>query len=240
MPPKASGTSDEKLNQLIAMMQTLQSSHDDTKQLLTDSLKRVTVLEEKVSSLELALASQSKEILSLKIQANNREVASRSSSVRLVGLPVEDDETRSVDGGKSFANRIFETVIKPVLVVAKAKGEISQIPSASNVFESVYRAGKATQGARPPSIIINFMSKQIRLAVLRHKKGNIPSYGETHPFIGEDLTAPTHKLLKKLKEDERVFRVWSIERRLRYPLRDDTSTVLSVKSVFDPVSAILK
>ena len=41
-------------------------------------------------------------------------------------------------------------------------------------------------------------------------------------------------MLKLLNADERVFRVWSIEGRLRYTLRSVTNTVINVKSVFDP------
>ena len=240
MAPKA--TADKKHNQVIAMLQTLQASHDETKQLLADSLAKVTALETKVFDLEKCLSKQGKEILDLKNQVNNRDIASRGSSVRLVGLPVEDDETRSVDGGKTFLNRVFKKVVKPILVVAKAKGEITQVPSAANTIESTYRVGKHSAGACPPSIIINFVSKQLRLAVLRHKKGNIPSCGDdqARPFIGEDLTAPTHRMMKMLNADERVFRVWSIEGRLRYTLRSDPSTVLSIKSVFEPVAAFLK
>ena len=184
MPPK--GTTDEKLNQLIGMMQSLQTSHDETKQLLADSLTRMSELEQKVSTLGITVSKQENEILGLKIQANNREITSRSSSARLVGHPVEDDESRSVDGGKAFIGRIFDKILKPILVVAKAKGEILQIPTAANAIESAYRAGKSVPGTRPPSVIINFVSRQLRLAILRHKKGNIPAYGleETRLFIG--------------------------------------------------------
>ena len=240
MPPK--GTSDDKLNQVISMLQTLQTSHDDMKQLLEDSLARVVVLEEKVVTLGSRLDRQEKEILDLKNLVNNREIASRSSAVRLVGLPVEDDESRAVDGGRAFLNRVFERIVKPVLEAAKAKGDIPQVPTPANTIESVYRVGRPIACARPPSIIINFVNKQLRLAVLRHKKGNIPSYGsdQIRPFIGEDLTAPTSRMMKLLNADERVFRVWSIEGRLRFTLRSDNTTVHTVKSVFDPLNSIIK
>lgn len=244
MPPKNVETTDDKLNKLAGMMEKLQKSHDSTEALLLDSLKRVDVLEEKSSNHQNKLTAHDQEIFALKNQVNSINIASRSSSVRLMGFPVADDESKLTDGGKAFSNRIYEKVIKPVLNAAKSKGEIASIPTSLGIFESAYRVSRATPGGRPPPIVVTFSSKPIRLAVLRNKKGNIPIYttsdGTSYkPFIVEDLTAPTYRMLKELQEDDRVFKVWSLEGRLRYTLKNSPTEVHQVKSVFHSIESFI-
>jgi hypothetical protein len=54
----------------------------------------------------------------------------------------------------------------------------------------------------------------------------------------EDLTQANYKMLKQLQEREEVSRVWTIEGRLRFVLKNNEK-IFKVKSVFDPVDSII-
>jgi hypothetical protein len=170
---------------------------------------------------------------------------SKASSIRLLGFPTTDEEKMSTDGGKSLATRVYEKILKPVLAIAKAKGDLSSTPTLPNTISSIYRAGKLNS-PRPPPIVINFTNSQTRLAVLRNKRNNIPSPSDDEKrngvksyILAEDLTSPTFRMLKLLQADERVAKVWSSDGRLKFTLRSDSSTIHRVKSVFLPVEKII-
>jgi hypothetical protein len=56
--------------------------------------------------------------------------------------------------------------------------------------------------------------------------------------VVEDLTPANYKMLKLLQSREEVSRVWSIEGRLRFTLKNNEK-VFKVKSVFDSVESII-
>jgi hypothetical protein len=128
--------------------------------------------------------------------------------------------------------------------VAKAKGDITSVPSLANTVEAVYRAGKIS-GSHTPPIVVIFNSRAARLAVLRNKKNNIPmptdeekSAGAKRYIIAEDLTGPSFRMLRYLQADDRVSKVWSAEGQIRYVLKSDP-TIKKVTSVYLTVDQIL-
>ena len=58
-------------------------------------------------------------------------------------------------------------------------------------------------------------------------------------MIVEDLTPPTFKMLKMLREDKRVARAWTVEGRIRYVLEKE-DTIRTVSSVFDHLDTFLQ
>jgi hypothetical protein len=115
-----------------------------------------------------------------------------------------------------------------------------------NTIANIYRAGKLNS-PKPPPIVITFSSSQTRLAVLRHKRNNLPAPSDDEKRAGiksyvlaEDLTSPTFRMLKLLHSDERINKAWSTEGRLYFILRNDTNnTIHRVKSVFLPIEKII-
>jgi hypothetical protein len=234
-----------KLDELMALVRGQSKALDETKSMLAESLGRVAKLEEHVSTLQLRLDAQDKEILQLKDSANFLNQQSRANSIRLLGFPVTDDEKMSTDGGKSLSTRVYEKILKPVLAVAKAKGDLSSIPTLPNTISSIYRAGKLNS-PKPPPIVISFSHSQTRLAVLRHKRNNVPSPSDDEKrngiksyILAEDLTSSTFRMMKQLQADERVCKVWSAEGRLKFTLHSDVNTIHRVKSVFLPIEKII-
>jgi hypothetical protein len=134
-------------------------------------------------------------------------------------------------------------------LAAKAKGDISSVPVANNVVEDAFRVGKPTlkDGVmRPPPVIVKLCNRQLRLAILKNKRLNIPSPTDGERGCGirkfivvEDLTVPTFKKLSDLLADDRVEKAWSTEGKLRFVLMGNDKSVKKVKSVFDSNDEII-
>ena len=249
MPPSKSSNElaamDEKINMILAMLQQQQSSHDEMKSMLADSLKRVKVLEDTVTSLEAHSMSQDKEIKLLKAALNDRDQSARAKNLRLLGFPVGADE-KATDGGKSFSLRIYNTLFKPILAAAVAKGDLDAIPACSAIIEKVYRIGKPADGSHPPPILVIFASTSARLAILRNKKGNTPAPSSAERDRGikfytmvEDLTTINHRFFVHLKAHDKVLNAWTIEGRIRFITRAEPNEIKKVKSVFESMDSIV-
>jgi DNA-binding transcriptional MerR regulator len=238
MPRDSSVHDQDKLDEILTLLRNQGSDIAETKKMLADSQAKVTKLETKVAALE-------KEVKKLKETSNDREQAAKSRTIRLFGYASTEEETRTTDGGKSFNNKLYDRIIKPCLNTAKTNGDIQSTPQFSTAIEKIFRAGKSSNPARPAPIIITFTSDTYRLAVLRNKKSSLPApstperdAGIRRYLVVEDLTPANYNMLKTLQQREEVDKAWTIEGRIRYTMRGD-STVRRVKSVFDPVENIL-
>jgi hypothetical protein len=215
-----------------------------TKQLATFEDK-ILSLEKENKSLRSSVTSLSKELHSLKNDVNFNNQLLRGCSIRLLGFPMADEEVGATDGGKALAGRIYDKIIKPILVAAKTKGAI---PNCANTIEECYRAGRASlDKSKPPPVVIKLCSKQIRLAILRNKKAGMPAPSMADSACGikrftivEDLTRDSLKTLKNLAADERVGKAWSMDGLIRFTLASDKAgTVKRVKSIYDPIDTII-
>jgi hypothetical protein len=236
---------DAKIDELMALVRGQSKALEETKAMLAESLGRVAKLEDQVSTLQHQVVSRDNEILLLKDSVNHLNQQARASSIRLLGFPVTEEEKMSTDGGKLLSTRVYDKILKPVLNIAKAKGDLSSIPTVTNTVSCIYRAGKLNS-PKPPPIVISFTNSQTRLAILRNKKNNVPPPSDEEKrsgiksyILAEDLTSPTFRMMKLLQADERVCKVWSAEGRLKFTLRSDTNTIHRVKSVFLPVDKII-
>lgn len=273
MPPKTNQWED-KITEILQIVQSLSQSHEETKKLLSDSLARVAALESKVSEAEtknkaamsrcsalenrcealensvIDLArkaeAKSQEIFDLKNRLNTREVESRACNIRLLGLPITDSEKNATDGGKAFAVRTFEKILRPIFEAAVENGHLRQVPQFEEAIEAVYRTGAQKPNKKPPPVLIVFAHRNLRLAVLKNKKDNTPApsraeqdAGANSFLIVEDLTPATFAMFLALKEDQRVGKVWSFNGRLKYTLVGHDNKPLNVKSVFSDVDEFL-
>jgi hypothetical protein len=231
---------------------TLDDKMDLVLSLLFKQSKQLTLFEQKISllenenkSLRSAVNLLNREVHSLKTTVNNSEQQRKGCTIRLLGLSMSEDESSATDGGKALATRVYERILKPILVAARAKGAI---PGCSSVIEECYRVGKASSDkSKPPPVVIKLCSKQIRLTIMRTKKTGMPApsaadiaLGIKRHVIVEDLTRDSLKLLKALAADERVSKAWTIDGSIRFLLASDqTNSVRRVKSVYDSVDSIL-
>jgi uncharacterized coiled-coil protein SlyX len=239
----SNATSEQKLDMLLTAVASLLQGQEKIEKMTAT----IVALEAKVALQETTINSMVKEVKKLKEQANDRDQQSRDLTIRLFNFPTAEGDT--AETGRTLATRIYDRILKPILVAAKAKGDTQTVPGVNNVVEDAFRVGKPTlkDGVlRPPPVIIKLCNRQLRLAILKNKRVNIPSPTDAERGNGirkfivvEDLTVPTFKKLSELLSDDRVEKAWSTEGKIRFVLMGNDKTVKKVKSVFDPVDEIV-
>jgi hypothetical protein len=226
-------TTDQMIKQIFSSTKNIEAS--------------MSTLQNKVVALEDNVAKLNKQVYDLQNIVNTREQELKSLSVRVTGFPFTEEEKASTDG-KFLAKKIYDRVLLPVLNQAKAKNHIERVPTCANTIQSCFRVGQAaarTGTAAPPPIILKLSNEVIKLAVMRNKRQATPAptreekdLGINRFIISEDLTPPCFKLLKELQRNEDVGKVWTVDGRIRWMLKDSNS-IHRVKSVFDSVDSII-
>ena len=237
LPP---GSTQEETNTFImAMLVNINATTKDTNAKFAALETKVTILESEVTTLK-------KELRTVKESINRSELASRNLSVRILGLPVTEDETSA-----SIRKLAYDKIFKPILTAAKDKNRISSIPQLNTIIEDAYRLANAAKDAQgrtlPAPIIIKLKDKATRTIIFQNKKDNIPSPSAAEAAAGvkqyilvEDLTLPTLKKLKELREDDRVSRAWTTEGAIRYILVATPEVVRKCPGAFAPLSEFIK
>jgi len=172
----------------------------------------------------------------------------RSWSVRVQGVPLTMAEER--DMGLTM-QKVYRLALEPILKGAQESGAIRAIPDFDQLLESAHvLPGK--QGAAKP-IIARFRTRFWKQLCFRYRKDHAPRVEQTgggqrrghedrskyrFPFF-DDLTKTAFNKLLEIQGDPSVQSCWSINGYLRFKLKDSPS-VRKVKSVFDPLSTILK
>ena len=207
----------------------------------------LTAQQKKIETLEGEVSTLNKKVFQLKNLLNLREQECRGLSIRVSGLPFTEEEKAATDG-RFLSKKVFERILQPLLVQAKASNYIDKVPGLTTTITECYRlrSGSAlTATARPPPVIVKVASEFIKLGILRTKRQHMPKpnpverdMGIVGFHISKDLTPATYNMMKNLRREELVSKVWSINGRIKYTRAGDP-TVHSVNSVFDSVETIL-
>jgi hypothetical protein len=211
----------------------------ETKSLLTSNQVRLTTAEAKITKLET-------EVKQLKETSNHREQQHRSLCIRIINLPVTDDEINGPDPAAATAKTAYERVIRPLLNAAKTKSKISSVPTLPNVITKAFRLAKPNVSSPPPSILVHLSSPNIKSVIFIMKKEAMPRLSDAERaqfqkrlLLTEDLTPPTFAFLKQLKNDERVSRAWTVEGQIRFVKEGDTENIVhKVRSIFSPLDSL--
>jgi hypothetical protein len=231
---------EENMRYLIQGMANTQIQLSEMKTLLTSNQARIVQLEDQVTGLH-------GEVKQLKELVNSREQQSRSLTVRILGLPVTEDELHGPDPASATAKTSYDRILRPILSAAKSKGKISTLPALQNTVNKAYRAAKPTSAsANPPPIILHLTSPAIKTAVFTSKRDSLPNPSDAEKALGlkkfllvEDLTPPTFSFLKLLKDDSRVARAWTVDGQIRYIVEGDKDNIIrKVKSIFNTVDSL--
>jgi outer membrane murein-binding lipoprotein Lpp len=228
---------ESKLDNLATTVSGLKVEVDQVK---NDTERNTT----RINALTDIITSQEDRIRTLEETANRREQYHRATSIRILNVPVTVGEAD--DDNSLLINTVYERFLKPILTIAKQSKTISSIPISKTLIESAFRPYAAPNSvARPPPVIVKLSTRALKVAIMRHKRGNIPTptaeeqRADIQRFlIVEDITAPTHRKLKELSADQRVDKAWTVDGVIRFTLKNST-TVKKVKSVFDSVSDIV-
>jgi hypothetical protein len=190
------------------------------------------------------------EVKQLKELVNLREQQARNLTVRILGLPVTEDEVNGPDTAASTAKTAYERIIRPILSAAKTKGKISTLPALQNTVSKAYRTSKPTSASAnpPPPIILHLTSSNVKIALFSARKDALPKPSDAEKSAGmrnfllvEDLTPPTFAFLKNLKEDKRVDRAWTVDGQIRFIKAGDKENIIhKVRSIYNTIDSLFK
>lgn len=246
----------DKLDQILAQLKSLDSKVDSVNSKLEALNTTVTNLGKEVASntadikelradFEKYKTDSEAELKKLKTSFNHREQQLRSTTVRIFNLPPIFGE--SVDNYKGLASRVYDCLIRPALVAAKAAGDLATVPQQQNSIEACFRAYVPVEpaaGSPPAPVICRLSSRFIKFAVMKNRKA-ATALSEPEKVAGarrlaivEDLTPPVHGLLKELQADRRVDKAWTVNGQVHYSLVGK-SGFKKVKNIFDPINTFL-
>jgi len=207
-------------------------------------------LKEEVGSLTFTVNSHDdritaleKDMIAQKEMANVQQQSLRSLTVRLLNVPPTPGE--AANNYAKLRELIYLRYLIPLLQSAVAKGDISDIPSSSTIIDSCFRPYLPTAGKQPPPVIIKVANRQLKVAIMKNKKG-LPSpspeevaAGITRFILIEDLTPDNHRALSALSKSKLTAKVWSVDGRIKFIRADKPSVIMTVKSVYDSVEKMI-
>ena len=213
---------------------------------------RVKTVEDDQVQLKNQIKSLQDDVIFLKENVNDREQYARSWSIRITGLSVSKEDEVKLGKDSAVMKTAYDRVLKPILNAAKAKGDITTVPTAYHLLlengHYIYRRGGdkgAAGGPREgggegvqhqiPPIIVRFCSRHLRNVVLRNKKNATPKPTDAEVAMGakrygifEDLTVKNFKLLRSAIEEKRILKCWTIDGKLRFITDQEPERVRSL------------
>jgi hypothetical protein len=214
---------------------------------LTAQLAKSEQLETSITNLRADMAvvvnasAKKDEIISRHTeQINNCEQALRSTSIRILGLPVKKD-----DNAMSILNTVYDTILHPVLVAAEQKGELdAPFPSRRFLIDSAFAIPAKNPASCP--VIVKFSSAFVRNLVFSYKNDSLPKMPDpiSHRMrpkfaIYEDLTPANFAHLRSLTEDPRTTTIWTFNGMVKFRVKD-SEVIYRSRSLTDTVDSILK
>jgi hypothetical protein len=191
------------------------------------------------TSLRQELVKRDEKIDQLTSQINKLDQASRSTSLRILGLPIT-----STTPSTAVPDIVLREIIKPCLDAATICGDIP--PSTTLPFHLLVTNVFALPSKKDKCpVILKFSSEFVRNLIFKHKKEALPKDTDlatnrvrSRYSIFEDLTATNHTMLRTLADDPRVRSVWSFSGQLRFKTHD-SDVVYKVKNLSDTFDSIV-
>ena len=202
-----------------------------------------------IAEIRAELAASRAEVKVLKTSHHLREQRLRSTTVRLFNYPYSVGE--SLDNFKSLTAKVYERVIRPTLVAAKAAGDVGSVQQQQNVIEACFRiySSRDQEGASASTssspIIIRLANSSIKQSVMKHRKAipapsdNEKEAGSRRFLLVEDLTPEAFGLLKALQKDSRTEKAWSTNGQIFFT-RPGVPGYKKVRNIFDTIDTILE
>jgi hypothetical protein len=229
-------TMNAKLDQILG---TLPKIHEIDSQ-MQGLVKNVQELRQENASLRTELAKKDQVIAQLTEQVNRVDQNSRSTSIRILGLPVTGDTPYA-----QIPEIVFNEILAPTLAAAKACGDIS--PQAILIPHSIIVnsfAIPAKNNSTSCTVIVKLSSEFIRGLVFKHKKDSLPKVNDSSSqrvrnkySIFEDLAPGTHALFRSFAADSRIKSIWTYSGQIRFRIKDN-DTVFKAKHLTDTIDSL--
>jgi hypothetical protein len=229
----------DKLDAMSAQM-VIQSAQLTTQLAKSDKMEAV-ILELRSEMASVLSASKAKDdIINKHVdQINNCEQALRSSSLRILGLPLKRDSTPI-----KIIDTIFDCILQPILETAKARGEIGEYPSRRFLIDSAFTIPSKTPLSCP--VIVKLSSVFIRSLIFSYKNDVLPKVPDPNSNrlrykygIYEDLTQANFSQFRTFAEDQRTTTIWTYNGQIKFRMRD-SEAIYRVRSLHDTINSICK
>ena len=150
-----------KLDLLLASMNRIEAKFDKLE-------NKVTVLQDRVTAHDTALADLQAQLKKMKVGHNIMAQNSRASVIRIFNFPVAEAE--SSDGNKSLSAKIYDRVLKPILTVAKNKSELAALPQLQTCITECFRTRASNSSNAAPAVVIcKLANTAFKTAIMRNK-----------------------------------------------------------------------
>jgi HPt (histidine-containing phosphotransfer) domain-containing protein len=193
-------------------------------------------------TLKQEIAKRGVKIQQLSDHVNRLDQASRSASLRILGLPVSNQ----TPPGELY-EIVYREILVPILEAAKKSGDIAaqaDLPPHYLIVNAFTIPAKRASTSNP--VILKLNSEFIRSLVFKHKKSALPTVPDISSnkvrnkfSIFEDLSPATHAQFRSFAEDARVKSVWSYSGQVRFKTHE-SETVFKAKSLSDSFETIVK
>ena len=220
MPPKADNKAD-----ISDLMKKLTDWKDDMNKKL-DLIKEDTALNRKsLENIELSVKQNSdkisvhdNDISFLKSAVNDKEQHSRNSSIRILGLKLNENEARDA---VLTAKVVYTKILQPILNLAVKEDLLSSIPAYFELIEHCHTLKAKPGSTKPAAIICRFQSRLVRQLVFKFKRQAMsdPDLNLSSISIVEDLTSANFKKLMSLRDKD--IKCWSFGGHIYYVDADD-------------------
>ncbi len=239
-----------KLNSMETKFDGLLTKVEQLSTTVSELQTTVTEHTESIATLRAELDTNKADLRALKTAFNTREQRLRATTLRIFNVPTSPGE--SAENFKPLAAKIYDRILRPAFVAAKASGDLGAVPQQATAVEACFRAFSPTvspeassgQSAAPPPVIVRLSTNAFRSAVMKNRH-SVPLPPESERESGarryvvvEDLTPDAYRLLKLLQEDRRTEKVWTTNGHIFYT-RPNTIRYSKVKNIYDDVNTIL-
>jgi hypothetical protein len=214
-------------------------SLDSTVKSLDETVK--TLVTENIS-LKEDIAKRDDQIRQLSEQVNRLDQAARSSSLRILGLPLTTQTPIA-----KIHETVYNEILLPTLEAAKQNGDISPqaiLPPHFLIVNVFANPSKKASDSSP--VILKLRSEYIRSLVFKYKKTALPTITDISSnrvrnkySIFKDLAPATHATFRSFAEDIRVKSAWSYSGQIRFKTHD-SDTVYKVKFLTDTFDTLVK
>jgi hypothetical protein len=229
------------INATLATMNQKLDKIDGLETTIKELKTEITTLREGMSAVITDNNNKEDTINQLKDQLNRCDQTIRSSSLRIVGLPIS-----ATTQPTEIPKMVYNLVIRPCMDAAVAKGDLppNAFPTSPFLIENSFSI-PTKKGSTTP-VIVKLSSTYIRSLIFKYKKEALPksrdpaTNKERCAFaIFEDLSPANYTLLRSFADDDRVKGVWSFNGQIKFKLHDG-ETVYRAKSLLDTVDSITK
>jgi hypothetical protein len=223
---------------------------------LCTKIEKIDALETKIDSLESTIqklvsenddlrkqVSSRDEVIEQLTEKNNRlDQASRSTSLRILGLPIS-----AATPAADIPNIVHREILSPIFEAAKANGDappdlrISAFFAISNCFIIPSKKNNATN-----PVIVKLASESLRNLIFKYKKATLPtitdpSTNRVRPAfsIYEDLSPANFAHFRAIADDYRVKSAWTYNGQTRFKLHE-SETIHKATSLASTVDTIVK